>query len=236
MKEAVTVPDGRQAALDRRSMVLGGLLFVGGGLAMARQPRLVAPPVSSPTLRRLIPDRVGEWTYQMSSGLVLPPSDALSDRLYDGLVTKVYAAPGRASIMLLVAYSNKQDGMLQVHRPEVCYPAGGYALSPTRHVRISDGSNTSISANAFAATSISRTEQVLYWIRVGRRFPSRWIDQRLAVVEDNLAGAIPDGVLVRISNFDADLDEALPEMSAFATALLRHTGPMGRRLLVGSDA
>src|SRR3546814_5133423 len=38
------------------------------------------------------------WRFQQSSGLVLPPEDALSDRLYDNLVTKVYTheATGRS--------------------------------------------------------------------------------------------------------------------------------------------
>lgn len=222
-----------KAELDRRTLVLGGLLLAGGSIALARQPRITAPPMPTAALQKLIPDRVGDWTFQTSSGLVLPPVDELSARLYDGLVTKVYAAPGRSPMMLLVAYSNKQDGMLQVHRPEVCYPAGGYQLSPTQHVEIPNGLGGSIAANAFAAVGVSRTEQVLYWTRIGDRFPIRWAAQRLAVVEANLAGTIPDGVLVRISNFDAELGQALPELSGFAATLLRQAGADARRILIG---
>lgn len=221
--------------LDRRALVLGAALLAGGGVAMARQPRPAASRVETPELEKLIPQRIGDWTFQGSSGLVLPPSDALSDRLYDGLVTRSFTAPGRSPIMLLVAYSNLQDGMLQVHRPEVCYPAGGFELSPTRHLEIANGLGGNLQASAFSANGVSRTEQVLYWTRVGSRFPVRWSAQRLAVVEANLAGTIPDGILVRISNLEPDLAHALPDLTGFAEALIRQSGPQGRKLMVGPD-
>lgn len=219
--------------VDRRHFVLGGLLLAGGGLAMARQPKVVSPHVGKDDLEKLVPKQVGEWSFESASGLVLPPSDALSDRLYDGLVTRTYTAPGQPPVMLLVAYSNLQDGMLQVHRPEVCYPAGGYSLSETRSVDIADGAGGTLPANVFSAAGPSRVEQVLYWTRVGAVFPASWTDQRLAVMRANLAGVIPDGVLVRISSLEPALDQALPALSGFAASLIRASGAAGRRLLGG---
>ena len=223
--------DGR--SIDRRALILGGLLVAGGGAAIARQPRSDAAPIDKKQLDRLIPTQFGDWSARHDDGLVLPPADALSDRLYTGLVTRSYRAPGRPPVMLLVAYSNLQDGMLQVHRPETCYPAGGYKLTATRPVELPAVGGRTIAANAFSANGISRTEQVFYWTRVGTEFPRRWLEQRMAVLRANLQGHVPDGILVRVSMLDGDMAGALPDLGGFAEALLAAASPAARRILEG---
>lgn len=219
--------------LNRRSMVIGTALLGIGGAAVARQPKATATAVKKDALDKMIPLRVGDWEYRDASGIVLPPPDALSDALYSGLVTRSYAAPNRAPIMLLIAYSNVQDGMLQVHRPEVCYPAGGYRLSPTRVEAVPNGVGGVIPANVFSADGVSRTEQILYWTRIGSRFPTSWVDQRMAVVRANLEGLIPDGMLVRISTLAPDMNAAQADLTAFAAQLVQAASPTARRLILG---
>lgn len=214
-------------------MVIGTALLGVGGAAMARQPVPVATPVLKKALERLIPLKVGDWTYHDQSGIVLPPPDALSDSLYSGLVTRSYVAASRSSIMLLVAYSNVQDGMLQVHRPEACYPANGYRLSPTRVQNVSNGVGGIIPSNVFSADGVSRTEQILYWTRVGGFFPTSWLDQRIAVVRANISGAIPDGVLVRVSTLAPDMTSAQADLTTFAEQLVRTASPAARQLMIG---
>lgn len=216
--------------LDRRALVLGGLLAATGAVAIARQPQPGRARVNKEQLGKLVPTRFGQWVAQADDNLVLPPADALSDSLYSGLVTRSYFAPGRPPMMLLVAYSNVQDGMLQVHRPETCYPAGGYRLSPTEAVGITDA----VRGNAFAANGVSRIEQVLYWTRIGKTFPRGWLEQRVAVLRANIDGLIPDGVLVRVSCLESGLAEALPAMRDFAGELIRAASPAGRQILVGA--
>lgn len=223
----------RPSRLNRRSMLIGTALLGVGGVAMARQPRPSAAPIRKEALGRMVPNQIGEWAYHDSSGLVLPPPDALSDSLYSGLVTRTYVSPNRLPIMLLLAYSNVQDGMLQVHRPEFCYPAGGYRLSPTFVVEVPNGIGGAISANRFSADGVSRTEQVLYWTRIGNLFPTSWLQQRLAVVRANLDGSIPDGILVRISTLAPDMQSALPDITAFAAQLVKTSSPAARQLLIG---
>lgn len=223
-----------RSPINRRSMLIGTTLLGVGGIAMARQPKPDTARIGRAALDHLIPTQIGAWTYRDSSGLVLPPPDALSDALYSGLVTRTYAAPDRLPIMLLVAYSNVQDGMLQVHRPEVCYPAGGYRLSPTVIEEIPNGVGGEIPANTFSADGVSRTEQVLYWTRVGGFFPTSWLAQRVAVLRANLDGVIPDGVLVRVSTLAPDMSSARDDLTAFAAHMVRAAPPAARRLLVGA--
>lgn len=219
--------------LNRRSMVIGTALLGIGGAAVARQPKSTAKPLRKEALDKLIPLQIGSWTYRDASGIVLPPPDALSDSLYSGLVTRTYVAFDRLPIMLLVAYSNVQDGMLQVHRPEFCYPAGGYRLSPTVVESVPNGVGGIIPANTFSADGVSRTEQIMYWTRIGNRFPSSWLDQRIAVVRANLDGLIPDGMLVRISTLAPDMATAQADMTSFAAELVKSASPAARRLILG---
>lgn len=220
--------------LNRRAMVIGTALLGVGGAAMARQPAPVATPVVKKALEAMIPLQIGEWSYRDASGVVLPPPDALSDSLYSGIVTRSYVATDRPPIMFLVAYSNVQDGMLQVHRPEVCYPAGGYRLSPRRVEEIPNGVGGTIPATIFSADGVSRIEQVLYWTRIGNSFPTSWLDQRIAVLRSNVDGTIPDGILVRVSSLAPDMASAQGELTAFAAQMVKAVSPAARRLMIGT--
>ena len=227
-----THPVGK-GALDRRHMILGGVFCLAAGLAYTRTPQAYMPRVDKDVFEKLVPNRIGPWSFATSSGVVLPPPDALSERLYDNLVTRVYGSDEEPSVMFLAAYSNTQDGTLQVHRPEVCYPAGGYKLSQTRSIMIGNGLGGSIPANIFTAAGPERTEHVLYWTRIGDQFPLAWKDQRLAVIKANLRGTIPDGVLVRMSVVMPDIQDALPVLKTFAADLNRSMNSRGRALLSG---
>ena len=59
----------------------------------------------------------------------MPPQDQLQDKVYSQLLTRTYANQAGDEIMLLIAYNGAQDGVVQIHRPEVCYPASGFRLS-----------------------------------------------------------------------------------------------------------
>ena len=223
----------KTSLVNRRHLIMGGAFCVAAGVAYVRTPQVIFPVVKKENFEKLIPETIGSWQFKTSSGVILPPPDALSDRLYDNLVTSVYSAPEDPAIMFLTAYSNTQDGVLQVHRPEICYPAGGYSLTPTRPMAIENGLGGNISANVFTATGRDRTEHVLYWTRIGNQFPLTWAEQRLAVIRANLDGVIPDGVLVRASLIAPTIDEAMPHLLKFAAQLNQSMNDQGRSLLSG---
>ena len=222
----------RQVLLSRRHVLIGGSLLAASGLAVARTPKAYAAPIDKKRFQSWVPDTVGRWNFVRASGVVLPPPDALVDRTYDNLVTRVYEAPDSPQMMLLIAYNNTQDGMLQVHRPEVCYPVGGYALSATRSSSLRLGGRA-VPANKFSAMGLDRSEQVLYWTRIGDAFPRSWTEQRLAVAKANLAGRIPDGAMMRVSLIGDDLDAAEPVLEGFAREFIAVSPPMLGRILLG---
>ncbi len=164
-----------------------------------------------------------------ASGFVLPPSDQLRDEIYSQLLTRAYINQHGAQIMLLIAYNPLQDGFVQIHRPEVCYPASGYQITrSTKHItRLTAGVN--VPSRYLEAENSVRREKVLYWTRTGDAFPRNWAEQRWAIFDQNLDGLIPDGLLIRISSADDDADLGL--LDRFASDLFDNVGPDMRRIM-----
>lgn len=222
----------RSVEFSRRHVLFGGALALASGAALARQPQPSRQAIPTDEFSQWIPDRVGDWSVLGTSGVVLPPPDELRDRLYDNVVTRTYVSQGQPIVMLLLAYNNLQDGVLQVHRPEVCYPVGGFELSGTREVQIAAGGRT-IPANVFTAKGPDRTEQVMYFTRLAQAFPRSWIEQRVAVARENIAGRIPDGMLMRVSVLSLDQASALPVLKGFTHDFIAVSPQHLRRLLLG---
>lgn len=219
------------SALSRRNVLSGIALLGAAGVAYARQPQPAPTKLGKGGLDAIIPKNFANWKFETTSGLVLPPPDATADRLYDEVLTRVYTRSDGEMVMFLVAYSSVQDGLLQLHRPEVCYPVGGYQLSKTIIQPVVFGDGEKVPARIFTASSAMRVEQVLYWTRLGSSLPTSWAQQRWAVVVENLNGLIPDGVLVRMSCVENDTEKAYSLLREFASDLAASVSPKARQLL-----
>jgi len=221
--------------ISRRDTLLGGVYLAGAATAFARLPNRRRPQLGRGEMERWVPNAVGPWRYVSSEGVVLPTADELQDRLYDNIVSRTYTAPSAPPVMLMLAYNSEQDGVLQIHRPEACYKAGGFALTPTRTDPVEIAPGRSLDANRFAASAPDRVEQVLYWTREGDRIPSSWLGQKRDLLLANLAREVPDGMLVRVSTL-ADGAVAEPVLRQFVLALVAGAPDRLRRLLVGTLA
>ena len=231
----MTAPEEAERGLSRRNMVFGGALLATAGLAYGLTPRTHYDLLGKSKLEKLIPEQIGPWKFEFRSGLVLPPADQMRDQLYAQVLTRVYTSPDHPPVMLLIAQGRGQDGTVQVHRPEVCYPAGGYQLSQVEVAQIRLPQGGRLPTRSFTATGVERTEQLLYWTRIGRQLPTSWLDQRLAVFGENLRGVIPDAVLVRMSMIGGERAPAIQTIEQFALALLGSVAPATRRFLVGAN-
>jgi len=205
--------------VDRRKVLLGLLFCSAAGLGAARQPNKHLDYLGKDKLDALVPKTIGAWKFVAASGLVVPPNDELSRALYSNMLTRVYADGQNPPVMLLVAQSGSQTGVLQVHRPETCYTAGGYHISAVTPQPIQVGS-TIVPANSMEASVDGVVEHVIYWTRVGNRMPASWKQQRLAVAEQNIRGIIPDAILVRVSTVTDDANSARATLQAFVRALI----------------
>jgi EpsI family protein len=216
--------------LDRRKLLLGLLFCSAAGAAAWRKPTRHVDYLGSGKLEDIIPKTIGPWKFAAASGLVVPPEDQLERATYSQTLTRVYS-DGDNDIMLLLAQSGSETGILQIHRPETCYTASGYHISPVTPHPVSVGSAV-IRANSMDATAAGYTEHVLYWTRIGDDMPASWREQRIAVAEQNLRGVLPDAILVRISIVNSDSAAAWRTIDAFTRALIMSVRPERRNVLI----
>lgn len=219
-------------AISRRKFALGLAFASVAGVAAARQPTKSIDFLGEGKLEDVIPQKVGRWSFVSTSGLVVPPEDQLARALYSQLLTRTYMDKAGNGIMLLVAQSPTQSGILQIHRPEFCYTAGGYRLSPSASHTVAIPGRSFPALN-ITATRDGRTEQIVYWTRIGNSLPTSWTQQRLAVAMDNLRGYIPDAVMVRVSTYGVDRTAALADVDEFIRSLIASITPQTQRVLFG---
>lgn len=217
--------------IDRRKLLLGLLFASAAGLAAWRQPSKHLDYLGKAKLDDIVPKTIGPWKFVAASGLVVPPEDQMLRTLYSQLLTRVYDDGINSPVMLLMAQSGSQTGVLQVHRPETCYTAGGYQISPVSPHPIRLASEV-LPANSMDATFEGLTEHVIYWTRVGNRVPASWSQQKLAVAEQNLRGIIPDAILVRVSTVSPDGPSARASLDAFTRAMLASVPPQHRSVFI----
>jgi hypothetical protein len=80
-----------------------------------------------------------------------------------------------------------------------------------------------------------RIEQILYWSRIGKEFPTNARAQRWAAFRQSFEATAPDGALVRISMISPDQANAIAHLQNFALALLSRPDQKLRRLLTGDQ-
>lgn len=234
MPEAVTTlprdAPGETLA-SRREFLVGGALAL-TALAASTVAFRSGATVARPQVAKLIPGQIGEWRLAPFADVLIPQAEKAEDRNYDEVVTRYYENPSSAGIMLLVAYGSAQVGDTELHRPEACYPVAGFRLRRWPTIRL-DAGGSAIPARSLTAVATGRVEQLLYWTRVGREFPTSSVAQRWSAMRQTLDGSVPDGVLVRISTINADRNTAVGIMERFAGELLAAGGPALRTVLTG---
>jgi len=220
--------------IDRRTLTLGGILLVGAGARGAMMLRRRPAARTRTSLADDLPARVGARSIAAAEAPMLPQRDATTDQIYDDFVARSYRGAGVAPVTLLIAYGGNQDGGLEVHRPENCYPPFGFSLGPSRPVRLQLADGRAIAATALTATRDGVADQLLFWTRVGRDFPTSQWQTDLSIMYAALRGETPDGVLVRLSMTTGNAEEGDALLAAFARDLIAGVPERIRPLLVGN--
>src|SRR6202000_2459079 len=121
--------------------------LVGAGAAYALTPRRRLSLLSSgKKLSDILPASFAGWTSHEVSDLVAPETpDSLQARLYGETVGRIYQRDATGSqIMMLMAHGDVESNELQLHRPEVCYPAFGFTLFQNNLTQISLGKSVTV--------------------------------------------------------------------------------------------
>jgi EpsI family protein len=195
-------------------------------------------------LESSLPNRLEDW-----SALASPIEQVSISRTgetditqpYDQSVLRTYADGQGHQIALAVAWGKHQRQEIKIHRPELCYPAQGFAVQKlidhTFAIKTTDGLHSIIGKRMLAADRNGALEVVSYWIRIGQTYSDSAFKTRVHILKEGLAGRITDGMLVRVSQrvpastTQADLDAAFERQENFAAALVAKVNPATRDLL-----
>jgi EpsI family protein len=154
-------------------------------------------------------------------------------RLYDQVLERTFVNEKGERVMLSVAYGAEQSSDMQLHRPEVCYRAGGFEVRD-RHEAVLKVGARSLAVTQLLAAMPGRPEPITYWTvvageAVANTGTSLW--QRLGLTARRQRA---DGLLVRLSSIDPDTQRAYALHGEFAAALVRALPPADRARVIGA--
>ena len=221
--------------LRTRQWILLALMLLSATLGAALKPTLylseALPPV---VLQQLVPKAFGEWQEMpiAMTQIINPQQQETLERIYSETLSRTYVNAQGYRVMLSIAYGKNQNKALELHSPEVCYPAQGFTLvsSQPARLRIMD---KSLPVRQLETHQGQRFEPVTFWSVIGTQVPSSTLQKRLIEFRYAITGRIPDGFLVRMSSIDKDTSNAYAMQGQFADALVQALGPETRTRLAG---
>ena len=185
-------------------------------------------------LSELVPASFGEWVEDRSMPVVLPAPDVQANlnKVYNQVLARTYVNKQGYRIMLSVAYGGDQSDGMQVHRPEVCYPAQGFEVQRVwaDDVQLAD---RSIPVTRATTRLGPRIEPLTYWIINGEQVIRPGFGARLVQLQYTMRGKIPDGMLVRVSSIDPETKRAFEMQDRFSRDMALALDPAFRIRIVG---
>jgi EpsI family protein len=222
---------------SRRDLIIGGACVLSAGAVLALKPtREVSLMPPGKKLSEIIPSDFNDWTSRDVSDLYAPETpDSLLARLYGETVGKIYSQQGSGiQIMMLMAHGDSQSNELQLHRPEVCYPAYGFSIVESLPVQLTLQKPVTLPGRRMVAETVQEKDAVTYWTRLGEYFPVGVTEQRLERLQTAIHRYVPDGLLARFSIAGSDTASAFRVMEAFISDLVLHTAENHRAALIGT--
>jgi EpsI family protein len=221
--------------LTRRAALLAALMVGASALGAALIPtRRMADRRGPFSLATAVPERFAGWVLDpRARGIVVnPQTEELLRRIYTETLERTYVRGPAERIMLSIAYgADQSDVSLQMHYPEVCYPAQGFQLEGRREDRLDLAYGTIPVRRLETTFSTIRHEPVTYWTVIGDELTMNGLDKRLAEIRHGLRGEIVDGMLVRVSSINIDTAAAFALQDQFIRDLLASLSSTARHRL-----
>ncbi|RZI86214.1 MAG: EpsI family protein [Rubrivivax sp.] len=222
-----------------RSIVISIALAGSAVLAMVATPTLheIQNP---PQLEQTVAHQVGPWRELPNPRVqvALSTGEPTFDQPYDQSVMRSYVDDQGHMIQVAVAWGKRQRQEIKIHRPELCYPAQGLTVQSLKDVTFPittpDGGPVT-GKRMIAKDRNGGIEAVSYWIRLGGTYSGTAWQTRGYILREGLAGRVPDGVLVRVSQRAApgtDMEALFRRQEQFAAQLVSASSPEARPLLV----
>ncbi len=220
----------------RHAMAAAVAMLLFAALAWALTPtRMLSEIRGKPDLEALVPLQFGDWKEEKLNFAVIinPQQEAMLNAIYTQTLSRNYVNGQGRRVMLSLAYGEDQRDGMQLHYPEVCYPAQGFMLqSQQRGVLVADGRQISVKRLS-TQLGTSRRESVTYWTLLGDRIFSGGVAKKLAEMRYGLDGLVADGLLFRVSSIEQDPREGYALQEAFSRDLLAALPLAAKARLIG---
>jgi EpsI family protein len=220
---------------SRRGFVLGAVCLAGGAAGFDLKPHRRTNLLGQSRLADVVPLAFDGWVGRDVGDLVAPATaGTLMSELYSQTVERSYQYGGSdAEVMMLLAYGPTQTNALQLHRPEVCYPAFGFRLLSSSVTNLDLHLKQPVPARKIVAENSDHRENIIYWTRLGNYLPASGSQQRLDRLKLAISGVVADGVLARFSMNGADEEGAFNLLRRFMPQLVGAITPDKRTILFG---
>lgn len=229
-------PRNPPASQQRRALL--ALLLMGGAAGAAWQltPRTRMSTLHGDfQLEQVVPKQFGDWQMDERAvgGVVNPQQEELLKQIYSQILTRTYVNSQGERVMLSIAYGNDQRDGMQMHYPEVCYPAQGFQLKSSKPVELRIADRVIPARRLETVLGNQRYEPVTYWTVVGESAVRGGVSKKLVEMRYGFEGLIPDGLLFRVSTIGRESQREFVLQSSFSDALLAAVPEMQRNRLVG---
>ncbi|WP_290643415.1 exosortase-associated protein EpsI, B-type [Aquabacterium sp.] len=198
------------------------------------KPLAEAQARANTPLEQLFPAQFGAWRLDPSSAALIRPAFEQAKRfqMYDQVLERTYLDAYGRRVMLSVAYGRQQSVGLQMHRPEVCYKAGGFHIANV-HAGEMALLGRKVAVTRLFASMVGRPEPITYWRLLGNELMVDEQQFKVRQLSLGATGAIPDGLLVRISSIDDEPAGAYKLHAEFAQAMVQAMSPAQRQRVLG---
>lgn len=220
-----------------RHLLIGLIMLAAGGLALALTPRLkVTDQGLKINLEAMIPKQFGEWKQDETVAPIMlsPDVQAGLDKIYNQMLNRTYINSQGEQIMLSIAYGGEQSYSMQVHRPEMCYPAQGFQVGAMSKGLIDVG-GAKLPVMKLVATQGPRIEPIIYWVMMGDSAVRGNMEQHLARLKYGLTGKIPFGIVIRVSTISANEAQSYRTEEQFVRDMLGAMSAKHREFLTGTN-
>ena len=221
----------------RKALCVFAAAVAASATAVAIVPRRSAAELALPDMKldAMFPLSFGTWQLDTTMTPVLPSAEVqkIIAEAYDQTLARTYVDDQGYRVMLSVAYGGRRNQGMDIHRPEICYPAQGLEVRRDTRPGSLNARGDNLPLKRLVAGHGSRNEPISYWLVVGNSVASFGYGHRIALLKYGLTGRVPDGMLVRVSSIDNDEAHAFVMQDTFLLAMLTAVTPEFRQRLMG---
>jgi EpsI family protein len=223
-------------SLTIKKWLLLAVMLLAAGLGATLKPTIfLADELPAINLNAMVPTAFGGWKElpQTMTQIINPQQRETLERVYSETLSRTYVNAQGYRVMLSLAYGKNQSKGLELHSPEVCYPAQGFMLTNRRK------SELQILGKPLQSTQLEtylgqRYEPVTFWTAIGDTVTYGSMQKRFVEFRYAITGRIPDGILVRVSSIDRETEQAYAIQTRFANEMIAAIAPEHRHRFVGS--